>query len=165
MYQFISGYTAKVAGTEKGVTEPQPTFSTCFGAPFMVHHPSVYAELLGKKIQEHDVDCWLINTGWTGGSGAPGGTGMRFPIPVTRAIVAACQSGALFDVEKEHLDILNVDIPTSVPGVDARFLNPRKAWSDAAAYDAEARKLATLFQENIKKFAPSAAIVAAGPKA
>jgi phosphoenolpyruvate carboxykinase (ATP) len=163
MYHFLSGYTAKVAGTEKGVTEPQATFSTCFGAPFMVHHPTVYAKLLGEKIAQHEVNCWLINTGWTGG---PYGTGHRMPIKHTRAMVRAVLNGLLDKVEYVTDPIFGLAIPTTCPDVPAEILNPRNTWQDEANYDAKARHLAQLFAENFKQYAEHASegVRNAGPK-
>lgn len=148
MYHFLSGYTAKVAGTERGVTEPQATFSTCFGAPFMVHHPTVYAKLLGRKIEEHDVACWLVNTGWTAG---PYGIGKRMSIAHTRAMVNAAIEGRIPE-QYEREPFFGLLVPTSVPGVPSEVLDPRGAWSDPAAYDAQAATLAALFEQNFKRF-------------
>jgi phosphoenolpyruvate carboxykinase (ATP) len=150
MYQFLSGYTAKVAGTEKGVTEPQPTFSTCFGAPFMVHHPSVYASLLGKKIEEHGSHCWLVNTGWTGG---PAGVGSRMKIAYTRAMVNAILDGSLNDAEYREDPIFGLQVPTHVEGVPDEVLNPRNTWSNPEAYDDQAYDLAQKFNDNFQKYA------------
>ena len=159
MYHFISGYTAKVAGTERGVTEPQATFSACFGAPFMAQHPSVYAQLLGRKIVDHDVKCWLINTGWNG-------QGERMKIAYTRAMVNAALNGDLDDVEYIEDPIFGVQIPTSCPGVPAEVLLPKSSWDDSDAYDQQAKKLAGMFIENFKAFTEdvSPKIRAAGPQ-
>jgi phosphoenolpyruvate carboxykinase (ATP) len=150
MYHFLSGYTAKVAGTEKGVTEPTATFSTCFGAPFMVLHPGVYADLLGKKMAEHKVNCWLINTGWSGG---PYGTGQRMKIKYTRAMIRAILTGTLANVETMPDPVFGLNIPTSCPDVPPEVLIPRNTWADKAAYDEKARDLARRFNENFKKYA------------
>ncbi|MDX1389615.1 MAG: phosphoenolpyruvate carboxykinase [Acidobacteriota bacterium] len=150
MYHFISGYTAKVAGTERGVTEPQATFSACFGAPFMPRHPSVYAELLGDKIAEHDVDCWLINTGWTGG---PYGTGERMRIAHTRATVHAALDGTLATGEFVEDPIFGIAVPKSCPGVPDEVLIPKGTWGDPEAYDRQAAKLARMFAENFEQYA------------
>ncbi|WP_027461352.1 phosphoenolpyruvate carboxykinase (ATP) [Deinococcus murrayi] len=149
MYQFISGFTAKIPGTEQGVTEPQPTFSTCFGAPFMPRHPGEYARLLAQKVQEHGVRVWLVNTGWSGG---PYGVGQRMSIRHTRALIHAALSGKLDGVAFEREPFFNLEIPTEVPGVPAEVLNPRQAWADQDAYDRTARKLAGMFRENFKRF-------------
>ncbi|RKX24576.1 MAG: phosphoenolpyruvate carboxykinase (ATP) [Candidatus Zixiibacteriota bacterium] len=149
MYHFISGYTAKVAGTEAGITEPQATFSACFGAPFMVLHPSKYAELLAQKIKEHKSNCWLVNTGWSGG---PYGVGKRMKIEYTRALVNAALDGSLSKVEYEEDPVFGVRIPKSCPGVPKEILNPRNTWADKKAYDEKAEYLAGLFRENFTQF-------------
>jgi len=149
MYHFLSGYTAKVAGTEKGLTEPTATFSTCFGAPFMVHHPTVYAKLLGERIAEHDVTCWLVNTGWTGGAYR---VGKRMSLAHTRAMIDAALDGTLRDASFSKEPFFGLAIPSAVANVPNGVLDPRNAWVDKAAYDAQAKSLATLFSENFKKF-------------
>ncbi|MBF0644218.1 phosphoenolpyruvate carboxykinase [Desulfuromonas acetoxidans] len=150
MYHFISGYTAKLAGTEKGVTEPQTTFSACFGAPFMPLHPSEYGNLLKDKIREHNVSCWLVNTGWSGG---PYGIGSRMKIRYTRAMLNAALEGKLDKVDFEQDPIFGLHIPQSCPDVPAEVLNPRNTWEDKAAYDAKATELAKAFHANFAKFA------------
>ena len=164
MYHFLSGYTAKVAGTEKGVTEPKATFSTCFGAPFLPLAPSRYAKMLGEKIAKHRARVWLVNTGWTGG---PYGVGKRMKIAHTRAMIAAALSGALDSASYEKDAVLNLDIPTACPGVPAEVLRPRNTWPNSAEYDQAAAKLARMFADNFKTFEAGAGaqVVAAGPRA
>jgi phosphoenolpyruvate carboxykinase (ATP) len=150
MYHFLSGYTAKVAGTEIGVTEPTATFSTCFGAAFMPRPPSVYGNLLKKRIAEGGAECWLVNTGWTGGKY---GVGKRMPIKETRALLNAALDGSLNNVEFRKDPNFGFEVPVSVPGVDTSILDPRGTWSDPSAYDAMAAKLVDLFVENFAQFA------------
>ncbi len=163
MYYFLSGYTAKLAGTERGVTEPQATFSTCFGSVFMVHHPTVYAQMLGQLIAEHKTDVWLVNTGWSGG---PYGVGARMKIAHTRAMITALLSGTLTKVPTRPDPIFGVHVPETCPGVPAEVLQARNTWADKAAYDAKAKDLAGRFAENFKQFADKveAQIVVAGPR-
>ena len=149
MYHFLSGYTSKVAGTEIGVTEPEPVFSTCFGAPFMPRHPSVYGNLLKERIAKGNVDCWLVNTGWTGG---PYGEGRRMPIKATRALLNAALDGSLNDAEFRTDPNFGFKVPVNVPGVDPAILDPRSTWADTDAYDATATKLVDLFVENFRQF-------------
>ncbi len=162
MYYFISGYTAKVAGTEEGITEPVATFSAVFGAPFMPLHPTKYAKMLAERMDAHDAHVWLINTGWVAG---PYGTGYRINLPYTRAMVSAALDGTLKEVEYTTLGVFNLQIPTSCPGVPTELLNPRNSWADKEAYDAQAQKLAKLFVENFKQFEDKADedLLAAGP--
>jgi phosphoenolpyruvate carboxykinase (ATP) len=164
MYHFLSGYTAKVAGTEKGVTEPKATFSTCFGAPFMALHPSVYANLLGERIENHKAKCWLVNTGWSGG---PYGVGKRMKIQYTRAMLNAALNGELDNVETFEDPFFGLNIPKEVNGVPSEVLNPRDTWEDKNNYDEMAKKLASMFRENFKEFESQVTeeIKNAGPKA
>ncbi|HEU4630840.1 MAG TPA: phosphoenolpyruvate carboxykinase (ATP) [Gemmatimonadaceae bacterium] len=164
MYYFLSGYTAKVAGTERGVTEPQATFSACFGAVFLVWPATKYAEMLGEKLREHGSHVWLVNTGWSGG---PYGVGHRMKLGHTRAMVRALLAGHLDDAPTETDPVFGLAVPTAVPGVPGEVLRARDTWSDPAAYDAQARKLAGMFRQNFEKFTAgvSDAIREAGPRA
>ena len=164
MYHFLSGYTAKVAGTEKGIKEPEATFSTCFGAPFMVLHPGVYADLLGKQMARHNAACWLVNTGWSGG---PYGIGKRMKISYTRAMIRAILSGSLAQTETTPDPIFGVNVPVSCPDVPNEVLQPRNTWEDKEAYDRHAKDLARRFNENFKKYEAgvSEAVRAVAPKA
>ncbi|MFN3613146.1 MAG: phosphoenolpyruvate carboxykinase [Rubrimonas sp.] len=149
MYHFLSGFTSKVAGTEKGVTEPEPTFSTCFGAPFMPRRPEVYGDLLRERIARHGATCWLVNTGWTGGAY---GVGRRMPIKATRALLSAALDGSLNGVEFRKDPNFGFEVPVAVPGVDPAVLDPRAAWADPAAYDAQAKKLVGMFARNFAQY-------------
>jgi len=162
MYHFLSGYTAKVAGTERGVTEPKETFSACFGAPFLPRHPNVYATMLGEKIGRLGVQCWLVNTGWTGG---PFGTGSRMKLPLTRAMVRSALAGQLDRTPTVREPAFGLAVPTDVPGVPADVLLPRRTWADPAAYDAQAARLADSFRKNFEQFERSVhgAVREAGP--
>jgi phosphoenolpyruvate carboxykinase (ATP) len=163
MYHFLAGYTAKVAGTEKGVTEPQTTFSTCFGAPFMPLEPTVYAKLLGEKLAKHKAQSWLVNTGWTGGSV---GVGTRMKIAYTRSMVAEALNGSLSSVKTEEDPVFGLHVPTSCPKVPAEILNPKNTWKDKAAYDVKAKELASKFKKNFEQFTSSvsADVLKAGPR-
>jgi phosphoenolpyruvate carboxykinase (ATP) len=162
MYYFLSGYTAKVAGTERGVTEPQATFSACFGAVFLVWHPTKYAEMLGKLLDDHRAIVWLVNTGWSGG---PYGVGKRMKLSFTRHMVHAALSGHLHELPTNEDPIFGLHVPTDIHGVPSKLLTPRKTWDDQKAYDAQAKKLAEMFRKNFEKFGNvDAAIAAAGPK-
>lgn len=161
MYYFINGYTSKLAGTEAGVTEPQPNFSACFGGPFLPRPPRVYADMLAERVAKHGANVWLLNTGWTGG---PYGVGSRFKLAYTRAMVTAILNGSLAKAEFEADPVFGLAVPKAVPGVPAEVLNPRNTWKDPAAYDAQAKKLAALFRENDKKFDMPEAVRAAGPR-
>ena len=163
MYHFLSGYTAKVAGTERGVTEPKETFSACFGAPFLPLQPQVYAEMLGERIARHGVRCWLVNTGWTGG---PYGVGQRMALSHTRTMIRAALAGQLDGVPTRRESVFCLEVPQHVPGVPDAVLDPRATWSDPAAYDAQAGRLAELFRKNFEQFAERvpAAVREAGPR-
>ena len=165
MYHFLSGFTAKLAGTEAGLgSEPQATFSTCFGQPFLPLRPSVYAKMLGERIAQHDASVYLVNTGWTGG---PFGVGKRMDLPTTRAMVEAATSGALRDVATKTHPIFNLEVPVSVPGVPDEVLDPQSTWNDPAAYEEQARELARMFVKNFERFADSVSpeVLKAGPHA
>ncbi|MDG1067459.1 MAG: phosphoenolpyruvate carboxykinase (ATP), partial [Sulfitobacter sp.] len=151
MYHFLSGFTSKVAGTERGVTEPEPTFSTCFGAPFMPRRPEVYGHLLREKIAQHGATCWLVNTGWTGGAY---GTGSRMPIRATRALLTAALDGSLVAGKFRVDENFGFEVPVAVAGVADILLDPRRTWDDAEAYDRQVAKLVAMFAENFKQYMP-----------
>lgn len=149
MYYFLSGYTAKVAGTERGVTEPQATFSACFGEAFLPLHPTVYGKLLGEKMEKHNVNAYLVNTGWTGGGY---GVGKRMSIKATRACINAILDGSIKNVEFDQTPFFKLHIPKTLAGVDSALLNPRNAWQDKDSFDQTAKKLAGMFVANFKKY-------------
>ncbi|HIC61694.1 MAG TPA: phosphoenolpyruvate carboxykinase (ATP), partial [Marine Group III euryarchaeote] len=159
-YHFLSGYTAKVAGTERGITEPVATFSTCFGAPFMPQYPATYAKLLGKKLERHRAQTWLVNTGWSGGAY---GVGKRIDLPITRRMLSAILNGELEDVNFVPDPIFKVLIPDSVSGVESGILNPKNTWDDKDAYDKKAGELVKLFKDNFVKYESFGDYAEAGP--
>jgi phosphoenolpyruvate carboxykinase (ATP) len=163
MYHFLSGYTAKVAGTERGVTEPKATFSACFGAPFLPLHPGTYAKMLGEKLERHGARVWLVNTGWTGG---PYGTGSRIQLAYTRRMVAAILAGELDSVKTVTDPFFGLAVPQHVPGVPEAVLDARASWKSAADYDVKAAQLADMFADNFEKYESgvSEAVKAAGPR-
>jgi len=163
MYHYISGYTAKVAGTEVGVKDPEPTFSPCFGGPFLVWHPTKYAEMLAEKLRKHDAVTWLVNTGWSGGAY---GTGSRIKLKYTRAIIDAIHAGTLAAEKTAEDPVFGFAVPQACPGVPSEILMPRNTWADKAAYDEKAKKVAQLFRDNFKKYdaQASAEVRAGGPK-
>ncbi|MCB1328997.1 MAG: phosphoenolpyruvate carboxykinase (ATP), partial [Maritimibacter sp.] len=151
MYHFLSGFTAKVAGTERGITEPEPSFSTCFGAPFMPRRPEVYGNLLREKIAKHGATCWLVNTGWTGG---PYGEGSRMPIKETRRLLAAALDGSLHDAKFRKDENFGFEVPLQVHDVPEVLLDPRRTWNDHKAYDEQAAKLVQMFAKNFEQYVP-----------
>ena len=163
MFYFLSGFTAKLAGTEIGVSEPQPTFSACFGAPFLPQPPAVYAHMLGERLDRHGATVWLVNTGWTGG---PYGEGERMPITATRALLHAALSGGVADTQFRADELFGFEVPVRVPGIDSALLDPRSTWSDQEAYDRKAADLARMFRENFAQFEDTVddSVVAAGPR-
>jgi phosphoenolpyruvate carboxykinase (ATP) len=161
-YHFVSGYTSKTPGTEDGISEPSPTFSTCYGQPFIVLHPSRYAHMLADRMEKNKVDCWLLNTGWTGGKF---GVGRRCPLKYTRAIVDAIHNGSLKNAEYENFPIFNLAIPKAVEGVPSDILSPSKAWEDKDAFNGQLNKMAEMFQTAFKKYEEGCpeAVKLAGP--
>jgi phosphoenolpyruvate carboxykinase (ATP) len=159
MYYFLSGYTAKLAGTEVGVKEPKAAFSTCFGAPFMVRHPSDYANLLGEYVEKYHINVWLINTGWSGGKF---GEGKRFPLKITRRIIDAVQNGELKNAKFQTDEVFGLQVPTEVPGVEGKLLNPKATWRDSDAYMQTAKQLAKMFHQNFEKFSQMSAKIKDG---
>ena len=160
MYHFLSGYTAKVAGTERGITEPVATFSTCFGAPFMPQYPTTYAKLLGEKLKKHNAQAWLVNTGWSGGAY---GTGERIDLPITRRMLTSILDGELENTDFIPDPNFKILVPTKVPGVDSNLLNPRNTWNDKESYDAKANELIALFKNNFTKYESFGDYSKAGP--
>ena len=160
MYHFLSGYTAKVAGTERGITEPVATFSTCFGAPFMPQYPTTYAKLLGEKLKKHNAQAWLVNTGWSGGAY---GTGERIDLPITRRMLSSILDGELEDTDFIPDPNFKILVPAKVPGVDSNILNPRNTWNDKDSYDLKANELITLFKNNFIKYESFGDYSKAGP--